>query len=226
MKYAIPALLGFMFILLTGCATLTFNSVYQISLSRAEHPKNEAYFYGTQKIDTLIGNPKYNYFFEDSLVKILWLADSRQITFSIENKTDYIVKIPWDDAAYVDENNHSHRVIHSGIKFNDRANPQPPSVIAPEGILDDFVFPADYVQFISGNEYNTSQWIAQPLLFYSEKHVITENTFEETKDKFNGTIKENIGKFYQALLPLQIDNTQHDYIFTFTIENAACEIEQ
>jgi len=227
MKYAFSALLWFMLLFnFFGCATITFNSNYQLSLSGVSHPKNETYYYGNQKIDTVTDNPKYNYFFEDSLVKILWLADSRQITFSIENKTDYIIKILWDDAAYVDENNHSHRVIHSGIKFNDRANPQPPSVIAPKGIIDDFVFPADYIQFIPGNENTAPAWVEQSLIpVTSEKHVITESSLDEAQAKFNDSLKVNIGKNYQVLLPLQIDNTLHEYIFTFTIENAASEIE-
>jgi hypothetical protein len=226
MKSFVIVLCGFMLFLLTGCDTITYYADYQLSLDRVEHPKNVPNIYGVQKIDTLMGNSKYNYCFEDSLVRILWLADSKQIIFSIENKTDNTIKIHWDDAAFVDENNHNHRVIHSGVKYNNRANPQPPSVIVRRGIFEDFVFPTDYIQFVPGNDKTEPYWIEQTFFMYSEKHDITEQTTPETNDKFKAAADENIGKLCQVLLPMQIDSTVHEYIFTFRVANVTYGIRR
>lgn len=226
MKYIITVLCSFMFLLLTGCATVTYFADYQLSLNRVEHPKNVPNIYGIQKIDTLTGNSKYNYCFEDSLVRILWLADGKQIIFSIENKTDNTIKIPWDDAAYVDEDNHSHRVIHSGVKYDDRANPQPPSVIVRRGVIEDFVFPTDYLQFVPESENNAPYWIEQSFFMYSEKHDITEQTTPETNGKFKAAANENIGKSCQVLLPMQIDSIVHEYIFTFNVSNVTFGVKR
>jgi hypothetical protein len=182
-----------------------------------ERPQKASSLYGAQKIDTLKADSKYNYCYEDSLVRILWHADSKQIIFSIENKTDSTIRIPWDNSAYMDENGNSHRVIHSGIKFNNRSNPQPPSVIIRKGRLEDFVFPADYLQFISGDENTASYWIQNPLLLDSEKRDVNDSTQSLATEEFNNSVKENLGKSYKVLLPLQIEDSISDYVFTFKI---------
>lgn len=217
MKNLISVLLSLMFLLLTGCSTITFYADYQLSLSDVERPQKVSGLYGVQKIDTLKDDSKYNYCYEDSLVRILWHADSKQIVFSIENKTDNTLKIPWDNAAYMDENGNNHRVIHSGTKFNNRANPQPPSVIISKGHLEDFVFPADYIQFVPGDENTASYWIQDPLLLDSEKRDVNDSTQNLATEEFNNSVKENLGKSYKVLLPLQIDDSISDYVFTFKI---------
>jgi hypothetical protein len=226
MKVLLYTIFGLLFISFTGCATITYVADYNISLYKVERSEKASQLYGTSRIDSVSDNSKYKYLFEDSLAKILWLVDSKQIIFSIENKTDQTLEIPWDKAAYVDENGHSHRVMHSGTKYNDRSSVQPPSIIVRKGILEDFVFPTDYVQFVSGYDGANGYWNQQPLITDYEIHqnIVDPNCL--VFDDFEKAMKKNIGKTYQILLPMQIDNTVNDYIFIFRIDNVTERIIQ
>ena len=47
-----------------------------------------------------------------------------QLQFSLENKTDSPIALPWDKVSYVDWSRGSHRVIHQGVRLIDRDKPQ------------------------------------------------------------------------------------------------------
>ena len=218
MKPLIVILSVFLFLSFTGCGSIVYDAAYQLSLSKVERPEKASHLYGNQKIDSVLDNSKYQYCFEDSLVKILWFADSRQIIFSVENKTENTIEIPWDKAAYMDPEGHSHRIMHSGVEYRDRANPQPPSVIVRKGIIEDWIFPTDNLLFIPGGEVVTPHWDQLPLLPDYETHSVTEPGLYSA-EKFENSLKLNIGKTYQVLLPLQIEESVNDYIFIFKIED-------
>ena len=190
---------------------------YKITLWEVERSKNAAKKYGTQKVDSVSGDSNYNLLFEDDLVKILWYVDSRSIAFLINNKTNRSIKIPWDEAVYIDENGRNHRVMHSGIKYIDRESPQVPSIIVRKGALEDIVFPTDYVYYESG--YLDSGWKEKPLLTDVDYHSYLMKGTYPTFDSFKNYVKSNIGKTYQVLLPLQIENIINDYVFTFKIKD-------
>ena len=114
-------------LLLVGCQS--FYAVYDINLKEAVTPEKVKEKYGAQKIAKTDSSGIARYIFENEMVRILWLPTSHNINFSITNKTDYSIKVLWDEAAYVDESGKSHRVMHSGIKYIDRSNPQPPTII-------------------------------------------------------------------------------------------------
>jgi hypothetical protein len=156
-------------------------------------------------------------YFEDDLVKVSWYADSRNILFLVENKTDYSIKIPWDEAAFVDINGMSHRVMHSGVKYVDRSQPQAPSIIVRKGKLEDNIVPTDYVYQDEGT------WREKPLLVDKESHNKYSLGAFKTFSDFQATVNENIDKEYQVLLPLEIENTINDYIFSFKILNVVTE---
>lgn len=82
-----------------------------------------------------------------------------QLHFSLENKTDSPITVPWDKISYVDWSRGSHRVIHEGVRLIDRDKPQAVSTVAPTARLDDLIYPADYVDadvpFLPLREPNT-----------------------------------------------------------------------
>jgi hypothetical protein len=213
---------------LSSCATLymsnwtSYDASYSISLSRVERPSKASTRYGQQKIES-ITDPKYKYIFEDDLVKVLWLANGRSIFFSIQNKTDHSIKIPWDEAAYIDTNGSSHRVMHSGVKYTDRANPQAPSIIARKASIEDIVFPTDYVYWKERTPVFSACWEEKPLLanhdFFEGKYVQSQYSSFEA---FEQEAKSNVGKSFQVLMPLQIEDVVNDYIFTFVIDSVIC----
>ena len=220
--------LFFMFII-ASCAPRTYQApptpkytsykaVYIISLSKVERPEKAGNRYGPQKVSSIATDQKYKFAFEDNMVQILWLVSATNINFYIQNKTDYSIKIPWDEAAYVDENGRSHRVMHSGVKYTDRDKPQPPSIIVRKGSIEDIVYPTDYVSWSSGTRYTSGRWIEKPLLLSLDFHGQYYKGSYSSLTEFEEAVNKNIGKRIQVLLPLQIQDVINDYIFTFTID--------
>lgn len=204
-------------IFLYRCATLQpiYYGTYNIELTQVERPAHAKQRYGEIKITPVTEGGISKYSFEDDMVKILWLVTAENISFLLENKTDYSIKIIWDEAAYVDENGVSQRVMHSGVKYNDRENTQPPSVVVRKGKIEDVVVPTNLVYYEEGyyGKYFSSPggWKEKPLFNY---YQIGGN---ETSIK--QLLKSNVGKTFQVLLPLKIEETVNDYIFTFTIKD-------
>jgi len=201
--------------------TTTYKADYQISLSKVERPEKAGNRYGPQKVDAVSTDQKYRFAFEDDMVRILWFVGSTRISFLLQNKTDFSIKIPWDEAAYVDESGRSHRVMHSGVKYTDRDKPQPPSVIVRKGSIEDIVYPTDYVSWSSGTRYSAGSWDEKPLLLAMDFHGQYLKGRYASLTEFEEAVNKNIGKQIQVLLPLQIQDVIHDYIFSFTVDKAS-----
>lgn len=227
--------LSVLVLMLSSCATYTpttysvptttsYHASYNLSLSKVERPEKATLRYGEQKIDT-ITDDKYSFVFEDDLVRILWLVNSRAIGFLIYNKTDHSIKIPWDEAAFIDEKRGSHRVMHSGVKYTDRSNPQAPSLVARKASLNDIVFPTDYVSWSKGSRYTSGNWKEKSFFPDYDFHgkYITGNF--PTFTAFEDAVKSKIGKSIQVLLPLQIEDVINDYIFTFIVDDVSCSMK-
>lgn len=201
----------------------TYEASYSISLSKVERPEKSSKRYGQQKIETISSTEsnKYKYVFEDNMVKVFWIVTNRDISFSIQNKTDYSIKIPWDEAVFVDEKRSSHRVIHSGVKYSETANPQTSSIIARKTSIEDTVFPVDYIVWLEGSK----EWVNKPFFLTGDLHGPYSPGKYATYESFEEAAKSNIGKTIQVLLPLQIEDVINDYIFSFSVENATCKQE-
>ncbi len=189
---------------LFGCAPLAYVN-YDISLNEVERPADAKERYGEQVIDKAEGK----YYFEDKLVSIIWMLSARGISFILSNKTDHSIKIIWDEVSYVDSLGISHRVMHSGIKYIDRNNPQPPTVIVRKGTVNDLLFPTDYVRYVSGRY---GGWTNDPLL--------PTASYGKTAEKLEAESRAYVGKTMQVLLPLEIENVVNEYLFIFRIDEA------
>jgi hypothetical protein len=193
---------------------------YDIQLVSVERPESAKERYGEMTIDSVANDTTYRFMFEDSLVKILWIATSRRIAFHLFNKTNHSIKIPWDEAAFVDENGSTHRVMHSGIRYNERESPQPASVVVRKGSIQDIVFPTDYVYFESGKY---GGWKENPLFedldyhFQSGYSHLNSGKYASL-EQFTQVANSNVGKSYQVLLPIKIEDVVNDYIFTFEVK--------
>jgi len=200
-----------------------YSAIYKLSLSKVERPKKATSRYGQQKINIISDSSnKYRYIFEDNLVKIFWAVSSRTIAFSIHNKTSHSIKIPWDEAAFIDEKGSSHRVMHSGVKYTDRAITQASSIIARKASIEDIVFPTDYVNWEEGSSYSAGRWKEKPFFMDIDFHGKISTGNYLTFSSFEQDAKSNIGKTIQVLLPLQIEDVINDYIFTFTVDDVLC----
>jgi len=187
-----------------------------MELTRVERPSDAKSRYGELIITKVTEEGKNKYSFEDGMVRVVWLATADGISFLLENKTDYSIKVVWDEAAYVDEKGVSHRVMHSGVKYNERESSQPPSVVVRKGRIEDLAFPTDYVYYKEGyyGKYYSSPggWKENPLFEYFQPGG--------NEASVRQLLNSNVGKTFQVLLPLKIEEIVNDYIFTFTITGA------
>ncbi len=186
----------------------TFDVDYDIGLSSVERPKDVQERYGDYLItEQLEEAGKYQY--EDELINSYWVVANKDILFSIENKTDSTIKIIWDEAAFISQNGESSRIMHSGIKYIDRNNSQPASVIIRKGKFSDLISPTDNVY------YNSNYgWDTLPII----KNIFSDEILaKEYADSI-------LGNTLQLLLPLEIEGKVNDYIFVFKIEGY--DIEQ
>jgi len=87
--------------------------------------------------------------FNDSLINAIFSIGDNQINFSIENKTDHILKLIWDEAS-IGVFGKSHKIIHSGVKFIDKGTSSPASTILPNTRVDDLALPTDNVYYREG----------------------------------------------------------------------------
>lgn len=191
-------ILGISTVFLSGCLEVPR---YSFSLEKVERPKETRERYG-EKENIFMEENKYGY--EDGLIKIVFFPTTRKIDFSIRNKTSHSIKIIWDEAAYIDEDNSSHRVMHYGVKFISRNEPQAPGVVAAGGTLEDMVYPTDYVYYSNGWE--------QRSLFPN-----TGRRFSETETEYENRITSFSGKRFGILFPLQIEGVTNEYTFIFRI---------
>jgi len=185
---------------------MTYQGFYNVGLQEVERPENAKERYGESKIINFEEEGKTKYSYEDELIKIVWLPLSTQFAFTLENKSDNSIKIIWDEAVYVDENGSSGRVMHSGVKYVDRSNPQPPTVVVKKAKVDDMVVPTDNIYYISG-QYGG--WQTKPLF----------PNRATTQEELNTLTQKYVGKTVKILLPLQIQETVNEYIFSFKVEN-------
>ena len=192
-------------IMLSGCYTRLplYYGTYNFELTRVERPAEVSKRYGEIKISPVDDKGVTKYSFDDNLVNVVWLVTNDDISFVLENKTDYSMKIIWDDAAFVDSKGQSQRVMHSGVKYTDRNNSQPPTIIVRKGKITDIVQPVDLV-------YLDYYWFTHPMF-----NDYIRNGNEQT---VTDMLKSNVGKQIQVLLPLKIEETVNDYIFTFTVK--------
>jgi len=182
-----------------------YKGYYKLGLAEVERPADSKERYGESKIVNFEEEGKTKFSYEDEMIKIVWLPLSTQFSFILENKTEHSIRIIWDEAVYVNENGSSGRVMHAGVKYIDRNNPQPPTVIMKNARIDDLIMPTDNVYYVSG-QYGG--WRTKPLF---DSNAMSQEELAEVTQKY-------INKTVSILLPLKIEDTINEYIFKFKIE--------
>ena len=182
-------------VIMVGCAV----PIYDVGLSEVERPADAIKRYGEHKIISFEEGEETKYRFEDEMVEMVLFVDKKKISFSLLNKTKHSIKIVWDESVYIDQNGRSNRVMHQGVKYIKKSQPQPPSIVAPLATIEDVVIPADNVHLVG------SSWRVYPLLPYSSGDATDA--------------KNLIGKKLQVLLALQTLGVVSEYIFSFTIND-------
>ncbi len=206
--------LCFSFIFLFGCtASVRHYLLYDINLEEVERPPEAFDLFEKQKISTT-EEEGFTFLFEDEMIRILWRPSPVEMSFLLENKTDNSIRIIWNEAAYVSKKGKSYRVIHTGVKPVERDRPQVPSVIEKEGVLKDYVYPADYVS------YSHDDWVERPLYMgWDENPFLPYTQKGGDPQVLLNSAQGYLGKTLQVLLPIQYKNVTYNYIFTFKIKD-------
>lgn len=188
-------------VLLTSCRHSLVTYDYRLSdVEQLEDATERDGEYGIRKATSQTGN----YSYEDEIINSLWSISEDRMNFEITNKSDNSIRILWDEAAYVNIDNYSSRIMHSGMEYTNRNLSLPPSIIVRKAFLRDAAIPLDNISY---DDYEG--WIIAPLIgntFYNEEEA------QEFADKV-------IGRKIQLLLPMEINNTIHEYIFVFEIDD-------
>jgi hypothetical protein len=192
--------------LLSACATMMgpVAPTYDVVLSEVERPASFRDRYAEPVITKVDSAGVARYIYEDSLITIGWIPSRTQIGFILENKSPNSMKLIWDEAAYVGLDGTSGRVMHSGVKYTEANNSQPPSVIVRGGRIYDMIVPTSNIYYTSGSY---GGWNERPLFPTDHAQALAAK-----------------GRSVQVLLPLEIQGIVNEYLFTFTIQDVTIPV--
>lgn len=136
------------------------------------------------------------FIYTDNYISIVMGAMEKNLVFVLQNKTDYSMKVLWDEASFIKPGGSAQRVLHNGVRFVEKSQPQAPSVIPGHATLNEAIVPSDNIRYSS----IAGEWIVDPLLEGMKR-----------KDSFAS------GSTFSVLLPIQISGVTNEYTFTFTL---------
>ncbi len=137
--------------------------------------------------------------FRDQIISLSFAVGDQSFQMNLENLTVYPLKIMWDRADYTDVNNRAHRLMHSGIRYEDRNNSIPAQIVPAKGSIRQTVMPISSV-------------------VYSQEKKAYENfpLFPLESDMAAG-LK---GRVFYLLIPVEIDRQIIPYNFKIEITEA------
>lgn len=180
-------------LLLNSCGPV---ANYSIGLQSVESPANAKLQFGETKVVSFDEEGVSKYRYEDDYIDIVWYVGKKQFNFTLKNKSGYPLKVNWDDVSYVDITGKVGRVMHSGVKYTDRNNSQPATVVPKNASISDLLMPTDNVHYVPG-QYGG--WRETNLIPSAYK-------------------MKDVGKTMTVLLPIVIEDVQNDYTFTFSVD--------
>ena len=189
--------------LVMGCST--YRAHYDIGLTSVDRPAEIQEKYGSHDVTQIEETGPDISLFEDGLVKIVWTPTAYDAAFELTNKTDQPIKILWDNAMFIDETGTHHRAVHADVDRSEADEFQEPALVEPNGKYKDAIFPAGSYVYRSGN--------------WHKKPIFPTLSISRQADSMEQEASEYIGKSFQVILPLEVDNTANEYIFTFKVSN-------
>lgn len=164
---------------------------WDVSLVKVEKPEDMSDSYSDIKTIQDEGVTKYS--FEDELIDMMIFDKVTEFSFTLKNKSQNSIRIIWDDAVYVDENNRTSKIMHSGIKYNDREASQPASTIIRSASLSDIAMPTSNVYF---NE-SLKKW---------DQYMLYPKT------------KSSTPRQVRLMLPIKVKDVVNEYVFVFEMK--------
>lgn len=172
-RVGLVGVLAGMATLVTGCASLLPS--YQLALLRP----------------ILAPQPV----FEDDRIAIAFGSKvtpgvTKQLEFELANRSGHVLRILWDEAAFIHVDGTSSRVLHAGVRFIESDRPLPPTTVPAGARVREVAAPADRVRWIGRS------WYQDPIVSSNDE-----------------------GKTVGLLLPIEFaDGVRREYHFEFRIE--------
>ena len=133
---------------------------------------------------------------------------TERIDFTLKNLSGKAVSINWNKASYIDLSGTAQRVMHKGVKYSNRNDPQLAMVIPPQAKLSDVILPVENIYYSKAPDWATGAlrdsygWKSKPLFNGSGRSPSTQC----------GTIS--------LYLPITIDGEEKNYTFTFEVKTS------
>lgn len=206
--------------LMTSCgSSKIYMARYDVGLTSVETPSNTKEPYGDLKITKIEDRTTDNknnlllinrYEYSDKYIGITWTYNTTQFEFELKNISGHTLKINWDDVTFMDYSGNISRVMHKGVKYIERENPQGSISIPNEGILQDIILPNSNVYFSKGiSGYIPAQWKQKAIIpcYFNNKNDMEKEIANKTW----------IGRTVRILFPIEIEGIKNDYTFEFTV---------
>lgn len=182
--------ISFSVLSLFSCATAV---KINVALSSVDVSENSASNIHNFEADNILS-------YKDNIISATWDTDTSPILLTLKNLTDKTIKIIWDNAAFIDINGNAGRIMHTGTKYSDRNDFQPPTIIPKKTSVMENIVP-------TRNVYMTDYgWVEGKLFIYK-----TYN-YKETVNTFTG-------KHVKLLIPIVVGNDTIEYIFDFKVKS-------
>lgn len=192
-------------IFMTSCKS-SYTASYNVQLAAVESPADAKKQFGETKVVNFKDGEVDKYRYEDDYIEIIWYVSAYKFYFDLRNKSNYTIKINWDDICYVDYDGKVGRVMHSGVKYIDRNSSQPATTIPKDASIKDVLVPTDNVYLIPGLYGGWMEKLLIPGIYPS-------------REAFANGASTYIGKTMKILMPILIENVQNDYTYEFSIES-------
>ena len=144
----------------------------------------------------------------DENIEINWALGIHTLNFAVKNLSLQSVKLLWDDMVYI--NDRSMRVIHNGVRLDDRNSAQAGYVVARETSYSDGLMPSSWVEYKEGRG-----WISRPII----KNDGLSADDEKAKEKV-------VGQTLKILFAFQKGDEKYEYTFTLRVSGVNYSLEK
>lgn len=200
-KCALSCLVAIFFVIVAlGCSSQK-EVFYNVSLSSVERPANPYEMYTGVHIVDLSAYNTNNY--QDKFIDITWFYNRNSLDFKLYNKTDYPIKIDWNEVSYIDYDSLTKKIVHKDVNLVDMSKFMPCSMIPRKSYIEECIIPTNKIGFVP--DYG---WVNGEFL---------PSTFKENNKKIDDIASTFVGKHLMVLLPIYIEDVRNDYLFVFKI---------
>lgn len=137
--------------------------------------------------------------FRDKTIALSSTATDQGFNMSLSNVGAVPIKILWNQAELRDLNGRQHRLMHSGIRYQDRNNPAPAQTIAPGGSVQQAVLRTSAVVY-------SQEW-----KMYEIQPIFPVE---------GGNVEALKGKIFYIFIPIEVDRQIIPYSFKVEIVDA------